>query len=130
MSDKPVAGAPCVEPVSAGSVTRDAVARESMASVTLNGRAVDRRTFLGAAGLGAGALLMAQFVPIAPAKALPAPVVGSATGMIGEAEANGAWHVDDMWGHWPRYAHPIPYSPAQAMPVSWDHIHPADLQFL
>ncbi len=98
---------------------------ESVARLTLNGRTFDRRTFLGAAGLSAGALLAAQFAPLSFATAATA-----ARPLEEPTDSNGAWHVDDICGHWPRYAHPIPYSPAQALPVSWENVHPADLMFL
>jgi hypothetical protein len=38
----------------------------------------------------------------------------------------GVGHVDDMWGHWPRYAHPIPYGTAEAGPHPWERLDPVD----
>jgi hypothetical protein len=33
------------------------------------------------------------------------------------AVSAGAWagHVDDAWGHWPPYSHPIPYGRTQTV---------------
>jgi len=44
--------------------------------------------------------------------------------------AAGDWHVDDICGHWPRYAHPIPFAQAQSAPVAWEGVDPVDLAFL
>ena len=95
--------------------------------------ALDRRSFLGAV-VTAGAMAAAAAVPVtARALALtegrdvqssgaqPLPAPGTS-----EAAADADWHIDDMWGHTPRYAHPIPYSPMRGSPVSWEHIEPID----
>jgi hypothetical protein len=67
---------------------------------------IDRRTFLGRAGIAAGAVAVSGFAPLAsvrPAQSL---------------ESNAFRHVDDMWGHWPRYSHPIPHACSQTETVS------------
>ena len=89
--------------------------------VTLNGRVVDRRAFLGALGLTAAGTALA----LAGAGARPP---GAAMGA--SAMPEGAGHVDDMWGHWPRYAHPIPYTLVRHAPISWDTVAPVDRLFV
>ncbi|MGH8226782.1 MAG: hypothetical protein ACREU3_02575 [Steroidobacteraceae bacterium] len=76
---------------------------------------LDRRTFLGAVGLTASAVMAAAVAPLAAHSTdRPAPLesgaglAGSGSGAEGMADA--PWDVDDMWGHRPRYAHPIPYA--------------------
>jgi hypothetical protein len=94
--------------------------------VTLNGRLVDRRVFLGALGITAvgTALVLARGGSEA--------VQGAASreGMRASALPAGDWHVDDMWGHWPRYAHPIPYTLVRHVPISWDAVAPIDRVFV
>ncbi len=92
---------------------------------------LDRRSFLGAV-VTAGAIAAATAVPLT-ARALALTEgreVLSSRGrsLQGTSEAADAadWHIDDMWGHTPRYAHPIPYSPMRASPVSWEHVDPID----
>jgi hypothetical protein len=86
----------------------------------MSGSALDRRTFLGSLSL-AGAGLFAGW---------PALSLGSTP-----ATAPGSWmpacddvlrEVDDMWGHWPRYAHPIPHGDAQTGALPWEQIDPVD----
>jgi hypothetical protein len=92
----------------------------------------DRRSFLGAV-VTAGAMAAAAAAPLT-ARALtltddghalrsrdPNPAQGNS-----DAPAEADWHIDDMWGHTPRYAHPIPYSPMRTSPVSWEHVDPID----
>ena len=90
---------------------------------------IDRRAFLGGAA-AAGAIAAAAAVPLtarAFARA-PAPADGEAhprpSGAESAAEAD--WHIDDMWGHTPRYAHPIPHAPMRPSPIAWEHIDPID----
>ena len=92
---------------------------------------VDRRTFLGRMTLTAGAVFVGRFMP-APFASAASNAVGASSEVAGAAVAApaGDWHVDDMWGHWPRYAHPIPYARAQAAPVDWDNVDPVDRAFL
>ena len=67
---------------------------------------IDRRTFLGRAGIAAGAAAVAGFAPLASLHAAQ-PLV-----------SDEFRHVDDMWGHWPRYSHPIPHACSQTETVS------------
>jgi hypothetical protein len=82
---------------------------------------LDRRTFLGSLSLAGAGLFTG-----APALSLG----GTAeTTPVSETPSNAEdWlrHVDDMWGHWPPYAHPIPHGVADAAPLPWDQIQPAD----
>jgi hypothetical protein len=101
--------------------------------LTLNGQLVDRRTFLGALALTTAALVMVR------------PGTASATSAAGGAEGptsarpeaptagtvpEGTWHVDDMWGHRPRYAHPIPYTLVHHVPISFDTVALVDRMFV
>jgi hypothetical protein len=94
---------------------------------------LDRRSFLGAV-VTAGAVAAAAAVPLTAralaltegrdvlsSRGLSLPAQGTS-----EAPAEADWHIDDMWGHTPRYAHPIPYSPMRTSPVSWEHVDPID----
>jgi hypothetical protein len=67
---------------------------------------IDRRTFLGRAGIAAGAAAVAGFAPLASVHAAQ------------PLESDEFRHVDDMWGHWPRYSHPIPHACSQTETVS------------
>ena len=89
--------------------------------VTLNGKVLDRRVFLSALGLTAAgtALVLAGAGVSAPREAMGAAAIPEGTG-----------HVDDMWGHWPRYAHPIPYTVVRHAPISWDTVAPIDRMFV
>jgi hypothetical protein len=75
---------------------------------------IDRRAFLGRAGIAAGAVAVAGFAPLASAGAAQPP---------GSDEFR---HVDDMWGHWPPYSHPIPHACSQIESVSWEKADPID----
>lgn len=92
--------------------------------------AIDRRAFLGGAA-AAGAVAAATATPLtarALAPARPAPASGEALPAPASAQsaADADWHIDDMWGHTPRYAHPIPHSPMGTSPVEWEHVEPID----
>ena len=87
--------------------------------------AIDRRAFLATFGATASALVVASMAPLAAAweteqrdGALPscAPAVA--------VEAD--WDVDDICGHSPPYAHPIPHAAARSSPVMWEWIDPID----
>lgn len=91
-----------------------------------------RRSFLGAAAAAAAAAaapLAARALALAPghyaarsgAEPLREPQLHGES-----AEAEGEWHIDDMWGHAPRYAHPIPHSPMRSSPIAWEHVDPID----
>ena len=59
-----------------------------------------RRAFLGGAGMSVAAAVALTLYPGARSFAvLPEAVSAPA----------GDWHVDDICGHMPRYAHPIPF---------------------
>jgi hypothetical protein len=73
---------------------------------------LDRRSFIGALSLTAAGSLF----------------IGRAWAACAEAEV-GTWHVDDMWGHMPRYAHPISCRPVHD-PVNWDNVDPVDRAFV
>jgi hypothetical protein len=81
---------------------------------------LDRREFL-AAGLATGAAL---------AGVLGARLAGAAPPTSPARAALGDGHVDDAWGHWPPYAHPIPYGQAQFAPTVRTDIAAADAMFL
>jgi len=97
-------------------------------------RALDRRTFLGRLTLTAGAVVAGQCIPLSVARAAVDRATGEAlpqgAGAHAAGSAEGAWHVDDMCGHWPRYAHPIPFAQAQSAPVAWEGVDPVDIAFL
>ena len=93
--------------------------------VTLNGRTLDRRAFLGTVGLAAGGVLAGQVVLAREARASAS---GATLTMSAAHEPHDFGHVDDICGHWPRYAHPIPFGPLRgAVPGNVD---PVDLNFM
>ena len=82
---------------------------------------IDRRSFLGSVGMMAGAVVATSLVPLSTVHAVVQLPLSS----------GGTWHVDDMWGHWPRYAHPIGYGHLQNAQVSLlAHADPIDHIFL
>ena len=119
---------------------------EPPAEATSRRTSLDRRAFLGGVGVAAGAALAASVLPIAAAHGAPLAVLpgartrGADEGRgVGAAEAGlrpeDAWHIDDMWGHWPRYAHPIPHAGAGAAAAEhaaalWERIDPVDRMLL
>ncbi len=94
------------------------------ARLTLNGRVLDRRSFFGALSLtAAGTLLTARgWTAALDAKG------GVSLSHEGGSDV-GAWHVDDMWGHMPRYAHPIACSPVH-QPIDLDSVDWVDRAFV
>ena len=78
-------------------------------------------------GLTTGAVLAGQFVPGMVGRAWAA---SPSSDMSAAHVTDAGWHVDDMWGHWPRYAHPIPYARAEVASVSWENVEPVDLMFM
>ena len=81
----------------------------------------DRRDFI----VGAGALAMAASLPVALAAAQPA--VGNATPRATQTD----WHIDDMWGVYPRPSEAIGYGrPHGDGEVVVAAVAAADLQFL
>jgi hypothetical protein len=98
---------------------------EAPERLTLNGRVLDRRAFLGALSLtvAAGSLLGGRaWRPSSAAHG------ASCLPLAGGGDL-GAWHVDDMWGHMPRYAHPISCAVVHE-PMDWDPVAPADWAFV
>jgi hypothetical protein len=80
---------------------------------------LDRRTFfLASLSLAGGALLEGW-----PASAGASAVTTAARSGTGRCELG---HVDDMWGHCPRYAHPIPHGGSQPELLAWERMAPAD----
>jgi len=65
---------------------------------------LDRREFIAGAGAVAGAVCLPVTLAVA-APAVAAPAVGSTTPSAALAD----WHVDDMWGVYPRPSEPIGY---------------------
>jgi hypothetical protein len=49
---------------------------------------------------------------------------------LASAEPNGFGSVDDACGHWPPYAHPIPYGRMPAAPNVLAHAEPLDHIFM
>jgi hypothetical protein len=94
------------------------------ARLTLNGRVLDRRLFFSALSLtAAGTLLTARGWTAA---------VDTKGGVSLSREGGsdlGAWHVDDMWGHMPRYAHPIACNPVH-QPIDLDGVDAVDRAFV
>jgi hypothetical protein len=94
--------------------------------LTLNGRVLDRRSFIGALSL----------TPVAVGSLFGGRLLQAAAGANGTATLSlegrgemGSWHVDDMWGHMPRYAHPISCR-AVHVPTNRDNVHPVDHAFV
>jgi hypothetical protein len=49
---------------------------------------------------------------------------------LSAAEPSGCGSVDDAWGHWPPYAHPIPYGHAPMASGVLAYADPIDHLFL
>ena len=81
---------------------------------------LDRREFIAGAGAAAAAVCLPVTLAVA------APSVGSTTPSAALAD----WHVDDMWGVYPRPSEPIGYGRPHGDPELIAAVHPADLQFL
>jgi hypothetical protein len=90
--------------------------------LTLNGRVLDRRAFLGALSLTAvsSTLLTARGWTAA---------VDAAGNLSLSLRGGNAWHVDDMWGHMPRYAHPIACRPLHQA-INLDDVDAVDWAFM
>jgi hypothetical protein len=65
-----------------------------------------RRALLTGAGLAAGAVVATSLVPLSVVHAFPSSV---ALDVVPAASSTGAWHVDDVCGHWPPYSHAVAY---------------------
>ncbi|MGH8219772.1 MAG: twin-arginine translocation signal domain-containing protein [Steroidobacteraceae bacterium] len=94
---------------------------------------LDRRAFLGGAA-AVGALAAAAITPLTARALTLAPgreLVRSSGEPVAAhgwraAPGDADWHIDDMWGHTPRYAHPIPHAPMRTSPIAWEHVDPID----
>jgi len=90
--------------------------------------APSRREFLGAAGMSVAAVVAcslspaARLMPLGPGTPLLAALAG--------LDPQGDWHVDDICGHLPRYAHPIPYLHDASAPDLAVLAAPIDRQFV
>lgn len=84
---------------------------EHMRGSKLLSQRLDRRSFLGGAGIAAGAVVAATLVPLSVVHALPSQAV-ALTPMADDPSWNG--HVDDACGHWPPYSYSIPYDVGRA----------------
>jgi hypothetical protein len=91
--------------------------------------ATTRRAFLGAAGMSVAAAVAMTLAPGARGIALrwAAPAVPPA---LAAMYPEGDWHVDDICGHLPRYAHPIPYMHDTSRPDIAALAAPVDRQFV
>jgi hypothetical protein len=97
---------------------------ETPERLTLNGRVLDRRSFMCALSLtAAGSLLGSRGWTASTG------TNGTASLSLARGGEVGVWHVDDMWGHMPRYAHPISCTPVHE-PTNWDHVAPVDRAFV
>ena len=90
----------------------------------MSGIKLDRRSFLGSAGLAAGAVVATTLVPLSMVHALPGDIA------LAAAQPTGFGSVDDACGHWPPYSHPIPYGRPQLAPSVLAHAEPIDHIFL
>jgi hypothetical protein len=86
--------------------------------MSIKSMVIDRRAFLSGAGLMAGAVVATSLVPLSAVHALPSAAPG---GSLAAAESEGTWHVDDICGHWPPYAHPIGYGHAGVASAARSH---------
>jgi hypothetical protein len=68
---------------------------------------LDRRSFIGALSL----TLTASSLP--------------GWNLWARSPEAGMWHVDDMWGHMPRYAQPISCEVVHVS-INWDDVDPVD----
>jgi len=86
-----------------------------------------RRAFLGGVGMTAAAAVAMSLAPGARAMPLPWPALPAA---LAAMYPQGDWHVDDICGHLPRYAHPIPYMHDTSAPDLAALAAPVDRQFV
>ena len=91
-------------------------------------RGHSRRAFLGSAGMTVAAAVALTLAPGVRALPLPGGAAALPPALTGAAE--GDWHVDDICGHLPRYAHPIPYMHDTAVPNLRAFAAPVDWQFV
>jgi hypothetical protein len=86
----------------------------------MSGAVLDRREFIA----GVGAAGAAACIPIALATA--APAVGDATPRATLTD----WHIDDMWGVYPRPSEPIGFGRLHDDGELVAAVAPADAQFV
>jgi hypothetical protein len=86
-----------------------------------------RRTFLGGVGMTVAAAVAMTLAPGARALSWAAPALPPALAAL---YPQGDWHVDDICGHLPRYAHPIPYMHDTSAPDIAALAAPVDRQFV
>jgi hypothetical protein len=98
--------------------------RRSLPGYSVEGLVLDRRAFLGNVSLAAGAVMATALVPLSFVHAAPADMQMVIAGMEGTGS------VDDACGHWPPYAHPIPYGRPQVTYVMAANADPIDHNFL
>jgi hypothetical protein len=88
-----------------------------------------RRQFLGAAGMTVAAAVALTLAPGAhgvPVQWAAPPLPPALAALYPQ----GDWHVDDIVGHLPRYAHPIPYMHDTSVPDLASLAAPVDRQFV
>jgi hypothetical protein len=90
---------------------------------------LDRRAFLHEVTCAGGALMVAAVLPrLSVASSAPE---GPSTTCVGSGpEALGSGHIDDACGHWPPYAHPIPYAQISGTPLNIALVQPVDRNFM
>lgn len=88
-----------------------------------------RREFLGAAGMTAATAVALTLAPGARARSLQGSAAALPPALTG-LYPQGDWHVDDIVGHLPRYAHPIPYLHDATAPDLTALAAPIDRQFV
>lgn len=89
-------------------------------------RGHSRRAFLGAAGMTVAAAVALSLAPGAQAASL----LRATSDVPLALSTDGDWHVDDICGHMPRYAHPIPYMHDTTAPDIAALAAPVDRQFV
>jgi hypothetical protein len=87
-----------------------------------------RRAFLGSAGMTVAAAVALALTPGKRTAALLGTTPAMSPALADVIE--GDWHVDDICGHMPRYAHPIPYMHDTSIPNIAALAAPADRQFV
>lgn len=90
-------------------------------------RGQTRRAFLGSAGMTVAAAVALTLAPGVRGGPRPAALPSLPPALVSAADD---WHVDDICGHMPRYAHPIPYLHDTAAPDLRALAAPVDWQFL
>jgi hypothetical protein len=86
-----------------------------------------RRAFLGGVGMTVAAAVAMTLAPGALPLQWATPALPPA---LAAMYPHGDWHVDDICGHLPRYAHPIPYMHDTSAPDIAALAAPVDRQFV